>query len=161
MSGRLVSQPTAQWRVREMTIADLDAVMQIEGQIYEFPWTPGNFRDAINSQYDAWIFTSEHRVIGYAVIMWLPDEVHLLNLSVAADRQGCGLGREILDWLVSDTRQRGAGSMLLEVRPSNDVARSLYASSGFEQIGLRKRYYPSHGPHREDALVLRKVFFNL
>ena len=45
--------------------------------------------------------------------------------------------------------------MFLEVRPSNDRARSLYETSGFETVGLRKRYYPSYNDSREDALVMR------
>jgi len=45
------------------------------------------------------------------------------------------------------------GRALLEVRASNDVARSLYAKSGFVAIGLRKDYYVEP---LEDALVLAR-----
>lgn len=85
--------------------------------------------------------------------MWLPDEVHLLNLSVTSPMQGRGYGREMLRWLLRDASARGARGMLLEVRPSNTRAIALYRSSGFESIGLRRGYYPAENG-REDAQVL-------
>lgn len=141
-----------------MRESDIEAIMQIENAVYPFPWTAGNFRDSLKAGYDAWILEDEGGAIGYAVVMWLPDEVHLLNLSVAAACQRRGVARALLRWLVDDTRKRGADSMMLEVRPSNGPARLLYQGFGFEQIGLRRRYYPAAGDSREDALVLRLVY---
>lgn len=145
------------WRVRPLNPADLDAVMRIEDEIYPFPWSRGNFVDSLKAGYDAWIFETAHETIGYAILMWIPDEVHLLNLSVAAQQQGRGYGRAMLAWLCADARRRGADSMMLEVRPSNEHACALYRSTAFERIGVRKNYYPSHEGTREDALVLRKA----
>ena len=139
-----------------MQHSDLDAVVAVESVAYPFPWTRGNFVDALDSGYDAWVFDADADMIGYAVLMWLPDEVHLLNLCVVPELQGRGLGREVLRCLCADARLRGAGSMLLEVRPSNAVARSLYESAGFAPIGLRKHYYPAGPGAREDALVMRR-----
>jgi ribosomal-protein-alanine N-acetyltransferase len=144
-------------RVRPMRRSDLDAVAAIERSIYPFPWTRGNFADSLLAGHDGWIFELEveesPQLIGYAVLMWLPDEVHLLNLSVAAPMQGRGYGREMLRWLLRDASARGAGGMLLEVRPSNLPALALYRSSGFESIGVRRGYYPAQDG-REDAQVL-------
>lgn len=151
------SSLSARWRVRRMSSADLDRVCEVEAQIYPFPWSRGNFSDSLAAGYDAWLFESGRDLIGYAIVMWLPDEVHLLNISVAGNLQGLGYGRAMLRWLCADTAQRAAHSMLLEVRPSNVVARALYASEGFTQIGIRRRYYPAQGDAREDALVLRKA----
>lgn len=148
------------WRVRPMHRGDLDGVMRVESEIYPFPWTPGNFADSLESGYDAWVFESAQGLIGYAVLMWVPDEVHLLNLSVAAGLQGRGYGRAMLEWLCEDARLRGAHSMLLEVRPSNRVARALYESMEFAPLGVRKRYYPGQGGSREDAIVLRRELRN-
>lgn len=145
-------------RVRAMRREDLDAVTAIELQVYPFPWSRGNFGDSLVSGYDAWVFesgdASAPALAGYAVAMWIPDEAHLLNLSVAANMQGRGVGRAMLDWLLRDAARRGARGMMLEVRPSNARAIALYRSFGFAQIGVRKRYYPADGGAREDALVL-------
>jgi ribosomal-protein-alanine N-acetyltransferase len=148
------SEAAARWRVRRMQRADVERIVALEREIYPFPWTPGNFGDSLTAGYDAWVFEGGAEVIGYAVVMWIPDEVHLLNLSVAAQWQRHGYGRAMLQWLCADAARRGARSMMLEVRPSNAPARALYASAGFAQIGLRKRYYPSFEGTREDALVL-------
>lgn len=150
--------PGPSLRVRGMRAADLDAVSAIEQAVYPFPWTRGNFADTLKAGYDAWVFETTERpspeLAGYAVVMWIPDEAHLLNLSVAGALQGRGVGRAMLEWLMRDAGRRGARGMMLEVRPSNDRAIALYRSAGFGQIGLRKRYYPAANGAREDALVL-------
>lgn len=144
--------------LRGMTQADLRVVVPIERDIYESPWTYGNFRDALRSGYPAWVvLTDETRdPIGYTLVMNVLDECHLLNLSVSRDWQGRGIGRRILDWLIDEAARQGAVGMFLEVRPSNTVALALYESSGFVRIGLRRDYYPSVGGRREDAIVMRR-----
>lgn len=145
-------------RVRPMRPADLDTVAVIERRIYAHPWTRGNFADSLAAGYDAWVLEqagpSGPGLQGYALAMWVPDEVHLLNLSVAAAYQGRGLGRAMLHWLMRDAATRGARAMMLEVRPSNAPAIALYRSTGFVRIGVRKGYYPAGAGGREDALVL-------
>ncbi len=151
--------PLAGMWSRPLTKYDLPRVVAIEQDIYEFPWTAGNFADSMIAGYDCWLFEDDRGELrGYAIVMWIPDEVHLLNLSMAERWQGCGIGRAALAWLCADVRARGAHGMLLEVRPSNLPARSLYESTGFERIGVRRRYYPAALGAREDAWVLFKRF---
>jgi ribosomal-protein-alanine N-acetyltransferase len=152
--GRLAAPA---WRARAMRHADLAQVSQIEARIFPFPWTYGNFADSLAAGYDGWVFESADApdtLLGYAIVMWLPDEVHLLNLSVDAPVQGRGLGAGMLDWLMTDAGARGARSMLLEVRPSNTTALRLYERKGFHRVGLRRRYYPARDGAREDAIVM-------
>jgi ribosomal-protein-alanine N-acetyltransferase len=147
------------WHARPMRRSDLATVAQIESRIFEFPWTLGNFADSLAAGYDGWIFEATEPpmdVLGYAITMWLPDEIHLLNLSVDAPLQGRGLGALMLHWLLADAAARGASSMLLEVRPSNTPALRLYERMGFLRVGLRKRYYPAQGGTREDAIVMTR-----
>lgn len=138
--------------------SDLDEVSCGEALIYPFPWSRGNFADCLVAGYDAWVLRRQGVLLAYAVLMWIPDEVHLLNLSVMPQWQGRGIGRAFLGALCEDAQRRGARGMMLEVRPSNRVAAALYDSVGFRQIGLRKRYYPSWNQTREDARVLFKDF---
>ncbi|TXL67431.1 ribosomal-protein-alanine N-acetyltransferase [Zeimonas arvi] len=146
-------------RARHMARHDLPRVIAIENEIYSFPWSPGNFSDSLEAGYDCWAFDDgSGALVAYAVVMWIPDEVHLLNLSVAAPRQRRGLGRAILEWVSADAARRGARGMLLEVRPSNLPALRLYERSGFERIGVRRRYYPAPDQQREDAWVLFRRF---
>lgn len=141
-----------------MSLLDLARVAEVERKIYDFPWTESNFRDSLRAGHEGWLLEASGataKLRAYALLMWIVDEVHLLNISVRADEQGQGLGRRLMRWLIRHCFQEGAQSMLLEVRPSNQVALRLYASLGFEHIGTRRGYYPALGGGREDAWVLR------
>jgi ribosomal-protein-alanine N-acetyltransferase len=138
-----------------MSEADLPEIVAIEREIYPFPWTRGNFLDSIRAGYSVWVLRDEELVlIAYAVMTLAVDEAHLLNLSVARRQQRGGLGWRTLEWMAEVARGHGARTMLLEVRPSNTSATRMYRRYGFEQIGVRRGYYPTLGG-REDALVMR------
>jgi [ribosomal protein S18]-alanine N-acetyltransferase len=140
---------------RPLSRSDLDQVLRIEIDVYPFPWTRGNFEDALRAGYTAWVlFDGARSMIAYAVAMLAVDEAHLLNLSVARPFQRQGYGWRMLEWMAQSTRDYGARSLLLEVRPSNEAAIRLYQRYGFERIGVRPGYYPGRAG-REDALVMR------
>ncbi len=136
-----------------MTQADLDAVMRIEPTIYSHPWTRGNFKDSLDSGYSAWVMESAGEVLGYALVMLVLDEAHLLNISIAKAYQGQGLGRFLLAHMVAVSRQHGATNLFLEVRASNRQAIGLYEAMGFCEMGIRRNYYPAHHG-REDAVLM-------
>jgi [ribosomal protein S18]-alanine N-acetyltransferase len=157
----------AVFSISTMDIGDIGEVCSIENTIYDFPWTVGNFTDSLNAGYSGSVVRSADNfdgvltkpaVIAYAVTMKLPDEVHLLNISVSKPFQGRGIGGAYLKVLVNDARRQNAEGILLEVRPSNAAAIRLYRSEGFSQVGLRKGYYPSLHNQREDALVFLLAF---
>ncbi len=136
-----------------MNANDLDGVLAIENAVYPFPWTRGNFADSLAAGYSAWVCRIGGELVGYAVVMMILDEAHLLNISVDQRRHGMGFGARLLRHTMAVARTLGARSMLLEVRPSNERALQLYQHFGFVRIGRRKAYYPAH-EGREDALVL-------
>ena len=150
MSAQLDLMP----RYRRMAAADIDAVIAIEGAIYPYPWTRGNFSDALAAGYHCWMVVCGGESVGYVVVLVAAGEAHLLNLSVAGPWQRRGLGRELLNFVLKLARDTSAGRILLEVRPSNRAAIALYSSAGFAEIALRRGYYPA-GSGREDAIVLQ------
>jgi ribosomal-protein-alanine N-acetyltransferase len=139
--------------LRPMTASDLDAIMAIERVNFPFPWTEGNFKDSINSGYMCLIMEQGQQLIGYAVLMMVLDEAHLLNISVAQSHQGQGWGRYLLLQMMEIGREKGGLNMFLEVRPSNHSALGLYESMGFNEMGIRPGYYPAHNG-REDAVLM-------
>jgi ribosomal-protein-alanine N-acetyltransferase len=139
--------------LRPMRESDLEEVMAIELRAYPFPWTRGIFRDCLVAGYPAWLLLERGLPIGYGVVSVAVDEAHVLNVCVAPERQGRGLGRYLLRALVQAARERRAERVFLEVRPSNPHAIALYHSEGFNEIGRRPRYYPSQDG-REDAIVM-------
>jgi len=143
---------------RPMQMIDLDAVMRIESTIYSHPWTRGNFVDSLNSGYSAWVLEEKSEMIGYALMMTVMDEAHLLNLSVAKHRQKQGLGRFLLEHMIKIAKRHRAANMFLEVRPSNFSAIALYENMGFCEMAIRRGYYPADPDisktGREDAILM-------
>lgn len=148
----------ARFSIRKMTEADVAAVMLVELQIYQFPWNERNFLDSLRAGYHMHCMWLDDQLAGYLVMMEVVDETHLLNISIRADLQGLGYGKMLLEWAIGQSRAAGSTGMLLEVRPSNEVARALYEKQGFKLIGIRKNYYPAPNG-REDAMVMFKRFF--
>lgn len=137
-----------------MTEQDLDWVVACERDLHAFPWTRGNFVDSLVAGYGCWLLKVEGRRAGYAVMMRVLDEAHLLDISVDRSFQGRGHGAALLDHLREEARRHGATQFFLEVRPSNEAALALYRKHGFEHIGRRRDYYPAVDG-REDAIVMR------
>jgi len=139
--------------IRPMLATDLDAVAAIEADTYLFPWSRGIFSDCLMAGYSSFIVELGGHVAGYAILSVAAAEAHILNLCVAANMQGQGLGRQLLDCLLQIAHSLQVERMFLEVRPSNAAAIHLYESAGFTRMGLRKDYYQASNG-REDALVL-------
>lgn len=143
--------------IRRMTTADLPVVLAIEARAHAFPWTEGNFRDGLESGYYMVVMEQAGKIIGYGIVQIILDEGHLLNITIDPVLNGRGLGRELLLDLLDHARNH-TDTLFLEVRPSNHRAIALYQSSGFNEIGLRRNYYPAKGGGREDALLMALAF---
>lgn len=140
-------------QMRPMREADLAAVAAIERRAYPFPWTPGIFQDCLRAGYECWVLAAGDELVGYGILSAAAGEAHVLNVCVAPERQGQGLGRRLLERLVDLARWHRVERVFLEVRPSNPAAIALYEQAGFNEIGRRPNYYPAHGG-REDAIVM-------
>ncbi|MCK4709162.1 MAG: ribosomal protein S18-alanine N-acetyltransferase [Gammaproteobacteria bacterium] len=142
---------------RPMSANDINAVMQVELSVYPYPWTKGILGDCIRTGYDCWVATDNKKIIGHGVLSVAAGESHLLNLAVDPDYQGQGIGRKLLAHLMDIARIKSADMILLEVRPSNKAAIHIYESTGFNEIGCRKAYYPAP-KGKEDALLFACQF---
>ena len=139
--------------IRPLTGADLDAVMEIEVRAYDFPWTEGIFRDCLRVGYCCWCYENDEMIQAYGVMSAAAGESHILNLTVRPESQRQGIGSRLLKHFQQLARRHGADTLMLEVRPSNRNAISLYEKLGFNEIGVRRNYYPA-AEGREDALLL-------
>ncbi len=139
--------------IRPMYTQDLDAVLANEFTGYDFPWTRGVFTDCLKVGNQCWVLEQDGEVLGHAIVTVGAAEAHLLNLCIRASEQGRGLGRELVMHALRKAFEAGADALFLEVRPSNRIAGRLYESMGFNEVGVRKDYYPAPLGH-EDARVL-------
>lgn len=138
-----------------MREADVDAVSVIERSCYAFPWSRGNFIDSLAAGYPARVLRGPDRsLLGYFVAMHGVDEMHLLNITIAAAVEGRGHARRLFDALVGLCEESGAPTLWLEVRASNARARAIYEHLGLVSVGVRKGYYPAPFGRREDAVVM-------
>lgn len=143
----------SRYALRPMTVQDLVQVMQVERNAYEFPWSVGIFRDCLRVGYCCRVLVNGSRVIGHGVMSVAVNECHLLNICVDPVYQRRGLGRQLLTHLLDIARSQHAHLAILEVRRSNHAAYALYNAVGFNEVGIRKNYYPGRRG-REDAIVL-------
>ncbi|OGS99259.1 MAG: ribosomal-protein-alanine N-acetyltransferase [Gallionellales bacterium RIFCSPLOWO2_12_FULL_59_22] len=140
--------------MRAMARDDVDAVLAIEQAVQRFPWTRGNFADALNCGYDCRVDEVDNGAIrGYAILMPVADEAELLAIGVAQAEQRKGLGSAMLAGMLDMAREKNLRRVFLEVRASNDAAIALYRRAGFGEIGLRRDYY-QNASGSEDALVM-------
>ena len=138
---------------RPMQAADLDQVLENEERSYQFPWTGGNFSDCLAARHECRLLLLDAEIIGHGILAVGPEEAHLLNVCVRRDHQGSGYGRTLVVHMLERAKIRGARMIFLEVRPSNLAAIGLYHSLGFNEIGVRRNYYPADKGH-EDAQVM-------
>jgi ribosomal-protein-alanine N-acetyltransferase len=159
MNAARIEAPSVEAALRPMYDNDLDAVLAIEQRAYRFPWSHGIFRDCLAAAYPAWVMHEHGLLIGYGMISLAANEAHILNICVTPERQGRGLGRHLFRALLKLIRNARCERIFLEVRPSNTHAIALYHSEGFNEIGRRPRYYPTHDG-REDAIVMAMELVN-
>ncbi|MBB6245397.1 ribosomal protein S18-alanine N-acetyltransferase [Rhodanobacter sp. A1T4] len=140
-------------QVRAMRSDDLARVSELEIASYDFPWSLGVFADCLKAGHPCWVLCVDALVAGYGILSMGAGEAHVLNICIDQEYRGQGLGRHLLRRLLDIARWNGAERIFLEVRPSNPLAKTLYESIGFREIGKRPRYYPARNG-REDAIVM-------
>lgn len=134
--------------------SDSDAVAALETACFFDPWSLESVRGQITDALSLTLVAEENDgIVGYVAAMVLIPECEILRIAVLPACRRRGLGRTLLGAALAAMRERGGGTVLLEVRASNNAARSLYRQAGFREAGFRKQYYrrPS-----EDAAILVK-----
>ena len=142
-----------EWTFAEMTEADLDAVLAIEQEAFPTPWNRENFRFELRSNPFARnrVVRAGAEVIAYTCLWIVGTELKINNIAVRRDQRGIGLGTALIRWVLQFAQEEGCTEAELEVRPSNQFARRLYAAHGFYEVRRRKCYYQDT---HEDAIVM-------
>ncbi|MEO1879861.1 MAG: ribosomal protein S18-alanine N-acetyltransferase [Methylococcales bacterium] len=141
-------------RLRRMRLEDVPTIFAIEGKNYNFPWSEQIFKDCLNAaNYSCWVCLELDTIVGYSIVSMAVGEAHIMNICVDPDIQKQGVGAKLLENMIERARKK-AEKIFLEVRPSNEAAVSLYKRRGFNEIGVRKGYYPAVDGYREDAVML-------
>ncbi|WP_405216124.1 ribosomal protein S18-alanine N-acetyltransferase [Agrococcus sp. Ld7] len=147
---------SAPHRIRAAEASDLDAIMLIEQASFgPSAWDRETMRAEIASEWGRYLLAedADGATIGYAGLRAVGVEGDVQTIAVDAAARGSGVGRALLLALLVEAERRGVRELFLEVRADNPVARTLYASLGFVEIGLRPRYYQ---PEDVDAVVMKR-----
>ena len=91
-------------------------------------------------------------VAGYCGIYLAADEGEITNVAVAECFRRRGIAGLLVEQILTESRNRGAARVFLEVRESNFPAIQLYEKHGFQVVGTRRAFYQKP---TEDALLMR------
>lgn len=140
---------------RPMRESDLQRVLVVERDAYDFPWSEGVFLDCLRVGYCCWVIEHQGIVEGHGILQVGAAEAHLLNLCIRPMVARQGFGMALLERLLDVACSHGAEAVFLEVRPSNVAAIALYRRCDFTEVGLRRGYYPvsSGAPAHDEGAV--------
>ncbi len=140
--------------IEPMRRRHLRQVLGIEAQVYPRPWSIGIFQteliEARRGARSYFVARQDGAVVGYAGLMFAPDEAHVTNIAVDPAHHRSKIGTRLLLRLAHVAIERGCSALSLEVRVSNSPAQAMYQRFGFAPAGVRKNYYENV----EDAIVM-------
>lgn len=148
------NQPDLNYPVIFAELSDHPTLCTNEKRCYPHPWSDAQLKDCLTGDYRCFLLKKQQVIIGHMIIQQVLDEIHLHNVCVLPAYQQQGFGIAWLKFLNDYALQNNACSIFLEVRASNTTALSLYNKMGYQQIGLRKKYYQVKGG-RENCLVMK------
>ncbi len=146
--------------IREAEPHEIEALVPLlllaEPSAPSLRWSLRNLSDAV------YRLDVDGELAGAATVRWEGDPREIVELAVAEQRQGQGLGRALIDWLLAEARRRGKEAM--EVGTANAAIGNIafYQKCGFRMDEVRKdyfRYYREprfeHGIQVRDLLMFR------
>ena len=146
-------------RIRPAIAADIPALMDVEKRaVTAAHWTRQQYDPIFNQPNPrrvALVIEEEPTIQGFLIARALEREWEIENVAIVGQARRRGLGTRLVGEFLDLARAQGAEAVFLEVRETNQAARSLYEKWGFQESGRRPRYY--HDPE-EDAIVYHMVF---
>ncbi|MEA4889680.1 MAG: ribosomal protein S18-alanine N-acetyltransferase [Clostridiaceae bacterium] len=143
--------------VRPATADDAAELAEIEQACFAIPWSFESLQHDLSANPAAhyWVIAAANgRLAGYAAYWQVMDEAQITNIAVLPAYRRRGFGRRLMRQMMMQAASDHLTHMVLEVRQSNQAARSLYESEGFLPVGLRRGYYADNG---ESAITMLKI----
>lgn len=139
--------------IAPLTTASLPEVLRIERRCQAFPWNEPRFLSCLGDNYRNFVLHRDRQCVAFAIVQIVLDEATLFNFAVDPDWQRQGLGRQLLTHVIAALAEQSVHTLWLEVRASNRPAIALYEQLGFNQVTVRRNYYPA-AQGREDAIIM-------
>ena len=133
---------------------DFDRLFEIEQAAHYVPWSLGTLKNNQGERYHNLKLIEDDNIVGFTICQTVLDEATLFNIAIEPQFQGRSFGYLLLQTLIEKLQQKGIATLWLEVRESNQKARRLYERLGFNEVDIRKNYYPTPDGKRENAVVM-------
>ena len=132
-------------------------IAELEKSCFNDPWSVNSITSELDNRLSLWLVAvAEDQVVGYVGSQTVLGETDMMNIAIHPDYRKQGLATKLILELSRQLIECGSHGLMLEVRASNEPAKSLYQKLGFETVGIRRNYYRNP---KEDALILRKELF--
>jgi ribosomal-protein-alanine N-acetyltransferase len=143
----MTSKPVA---IRSATLDDVPAIRDIERQSTSAShWSTEQYEKLLQN---GTVLVAEQAgtLCGFISAQAAAGEWEIENVVIARDFQRQGIASGLVRKIIGCARHKNASSVLLEVRASNQAARSLYQKLNFLEVGRRAKYYCQP---QEDAVL--------
>lgn len=139
--------------IRKMMMEDIEQVIAIDRLSFSLPWPERSFRFELtdNPASRCWVAEVDGKLVGMIVVWLIVDEVHVATIATHPDFRRQGIAKKLLSHALQHLSIEGAQSSFLEVRASNLAAQEMYRKFGYEESGVRRRYYRDND---EDAILM-------
>ena len=143
-----------QIKIDKMTLSDLDKIADILNSDFDDFWNYSVFKSELENENSKYIVARiDNEIIGFAGIWIAIDEAHITNIVTKKSYRKQGIGKVLLENLITLSNSLNLNSITLEVRESNIPAIKLYEKFDFKNLGIRKNYYEN----TENAIIMTKM----
>lgn len=143
-------------KIEKMTVSQLDMIANLESECFVHPWSKESLESELNNDNSLFLVATEgDKVLGYIGMNFVLDEGYIYNVAVSKEHRKMGVGSALIGELVTFAKKNNFCFLTLEVRESNETAKSLYSKFGFIKVGERKNYYSEPS---ENAILMTKYF---
>lgn len=128
--------------IRWMIRRDMNEVLTIESQSFEFPWCEDDFIRCLR-QRNCVGMVAEHneQVVGFMIYELHKSKLHILNFAVSNGWKRKSIGSQMVQKLIEKLSQKGRKQIMLEVRETNLIAQLFFKSQGFRATSILHNFY--------------------
>lgn len=142
--------------IEEMKIEDYEQIKDNLQKDFDEFWTDSILKSELENKLSKYIVAKENnKIVGFAGIIILPDDVEITNIVTKKSERKKGIGNLLLEKLIEMSKNIKKEIISLEVNEKNIIAINLYTKFGFEKVGLRKKYYNGI----DNAIIMSKKIF--
>ena len=136
--------------IENMKPHHLDGVVNIENICFANPWSRADLEAQLTLDTSHFVVaTVDEKVVGYTGLQVFSGEGYVTNVAVLPEYRRQGIAK----MLIEKQLQNEMSFITLEVRESNLPAIKLYESFGFENVGIRPKFYSNP---TENAIIMTK-----